>query len=1163
MLFLNPSRHDRIEKPGPNRPRRGFALVATLMMLILLAVMATGLLGLSSVTMRSESQGNALAEARANAHMGLMIAIGELQTSMGPDTRISAHAAALAKDPRIGIQLSPNTAKAWWLGVCSSDRTQNIGSATGKPVVWLVSGLDQTQSSGAQLTAALENPVVMYGENSINTAELTAGEPIRAGRINVTHPESGRPGAYAWFVEDEGMKGQLAATNPKLRNDLAAPLGGGVVPGTYGIGILENMDALAGRSPEEISRLGLTSVNSLALLDAPKPIVRDKRFGYTTRSRGVLSDVKNGGLKKDLTIAFENDQIFHSVFGYGNDGNEFPAKYILMDEAKFASSPDLRKNGYIHWEMLKDYYNIKRYIQSDSAGNQSLPMNVFVSAGLGWTGAADAAWPLYMNGQLGPHQIGNNPETAPLQRQFPYGDHTKLSVGWLDPLEHYKHSPVIPVLMRMQQNAWLERLDVAGQPYVRTNAQLWVSQYNPYNIWLSNNAMLSRGFSAIDFDHKGLRVERIDAQNKSHIEWLTRFYKGLLWRAQVSTSKPLMLGPGRSHFTAFQRDSNSRIENNSGYYWNGTFGDEVKDLTMESSYTDYRFFPEQSTANTLSFTFGSVNALTHGGGSGKPSLPGAANVHWYCLSQLFWKPYSWDGLGTKRISFPNIGLDDLNENAMGSFSLALRSTRESASGSGPAIRPLVDANVRAFLGNTRWDSPLNLNVLAAYSMENKNEVDEQIPQMHVQDAPKGYAYWGAGRDPVDGYDRVILFDIPRQDLVSLGQLQHANVGRFSYEPTYIIGNSYANPRIPLNAWSASVQDTLGARVGSAQRIAGNFNLYDASYLVNEVLWDGYTFTTIPQVADNRDAASEEKPDATHYTRLRNGLASLPNPRFLPYVPAGSTFDLATLQQATPAGQEKGGFYHNAGHVMVDGAFNVNSTSVDAWEAFLSGTHGLPWQKVNAKGVITGFQSGLDGVRFPRVQATLGSPMERDKLDENYWVGFRRLEQTEVRELAAAIVEEVEQRGPFLSMAEFINRKLVSGDHGKSGALQAALDATVNKDLDSNFEGKASHPNIAANSTQGAGFPGQLLQGDILQSLAPLMTVRSDTFTIRAYGEARSPDGSKVLAKAWCEATVQRYPDPVPGSQSGRDFLSELAKPSSEFGRRFGITSFRWLHPEEI
>jgi hypothetical protein len=260
----------------------------------------------------------------------------------------------------------------------------------------------------------------------------------------------------------------------------------------------------------------------------------------------------------------------------------------------------------------------------------------------------------------------------------------------------------------------------------------------------------------------------------------------------------------------------------------------------------------------------------------------------------------------------------------------------------------VDANIRALLGNTRWDSPLGLNVLAAYSVENKNEVDEQIPQMNVQDAPKGYAYWGAGRDPVDGYDRVILFDIPRQDLVSLGQLQHANVGRFSYEPTYVIGNSYANLRIPRDQWTASVRDTLGERVNSTQIIKDPFNLYDASYLVNEVLWDGYTFTTIPQVADNRDPASEMKPDDAHFVRLRSGEDSLPNPRFLPYEPAGSKFARETLQQSTPDGEESGGFHHNAGHLLVDGAFNVNSTSVDAWEAFLSGTHGLPYQRIMEK-----------------------------------------------------------------------------------------------------------------------------------------------------------------------------------------------------------------------
>ena len=111
---------------------------------------------------------------------------------------------------------------------------------------------------------------------------------------------------------------------------------------------------------------------------------------------------------------------------------------------------------------------------------------------------------------------------------------------------------------------------------------------------------------------------------------------------------------------------------------------------------------------------------------------------------------------------------------------------------------------------------------------------------------------GGGRQPGSGFDRVILFDVPRRDLLSLGQLQHASAGRFSYEPTYIVGNSYANPRISLANWKEGTTDTFStaARGISQWKIGGSFNLYDASYLVNELLWDSYTFTTIPQVADN-------------------------------------------------------------------------------------------------------------------------------------------------------------------------------------------------------------------------------------------------------------------------------------------------------------------------
>ncbi|MFK7852291.1 MAG: hypothetical protein AB8D78_15045, partial [Akkermansiaceae bacterium] len=450
-------------------------------------------------------------------------------------------------------------------------------------------------------------------------------------------------------------------------------------------------------------------------------------------------------------------------------------------------------------------------------------------------------------------------------------------------------------------------------------------------------------------------------------------------------------------------------------------------------------------------------------------------------------------------------------------------------------------------------------ILASYSLDSGGLVTEQFPQMSISDAPKGYHFWGAGRDPVDGYERVVLFDVPREDLVSVGQLQHANVGRFSYEPTYIVGNSYANLRIPQDDWKGAITDTFSTDSGPTNNnmpIPGTFNLYDASYLVNEVLWDSAIFTTIPQVNDNYGTVTMSKAIDADYESLRKGETFLANPRFLPYEPSGSKFDLATLQENTNA------YHHNAGHVMVDGAFNVNSTSIDAWEAFLSGTKGLPYLKLDGNGVVTGFEKDVDGVRFPRLKVSIGGPMETDSLDENFWTGFRSLKSDEIRELATEIVAEIKKRGPFLTMGEFVNRKLESGELGQRGALQSALDNTVNKDIDANFSGETNVSGIPANSTQGSGFPGQLLQGDILQALSPFMTVRSDTFTIRAYGETLSADGNTVLAKAWCEATVQRYPDPVNGATGG-DTLTELAKPTSKFGRAFRIISFRWLSPNEV
>lgn len=74
---------------------------------------------------------------------------------------------------------------------------------------------------------------------------------------------------------------------------------------------------------------------------------------------------------------------------------------------------------------------------------------------------------------------------------------------------------------------------------------------------------------------------------------------------------------------------------------------------------------------------------------------------------------------------------------------------------------------------------------------------------------------------------------------------------------------------------------------------------------------------------------------------------------------------------------------------------------------------------------------------------------------------------------------------------------------------------------------------------------------ILNQMEGVLQARSDTFRIRAYGEAINPAsalGKPIIeSTAYCEAIVQRTPDPAPGG----------------FGRKFVIVYFRWLGADDI
>ena len=95
-----------------------------------------------------------------------------------------------------------------------------------------------------------------------------------------------------------------------------------------------------------------------------------------------------------------------------------------------------------------------------------------------------------------------------------------------------------------------------------------------------------------------------------------------------------------------------------------------------------------------------------------------------------------------------------------------------------------------------------------------------------------------------------------------------------------------------------------------------------------------------------------------------------------------------------------------------------------------------------------------------------------------------------------------------------------------------------------------------------GAPGVVKQADILTPIAPYLSARSDSFLIRAAGQKVDANGV-VVARAFCEAVVQRVAEFVDSRNLPTTATAALNPLNRFFGRRFQIVSFRWLAPSEI
>ena len=352
-----------------------------------------------------------------------------------------------------------------------------------------------------------------------------------------------------------------------------------------------------------------------------------------------------------------------------------------------------------------------------------------------------------------------------------------------------------------------------------------------------------------------------------------------------------------------------------------------------------------------------------------------------------------------------------------------------------------------------------------------------IPDVPTPDAGRYYGHLGHSHSMSSPANlpttpRLALFDVPRQPMLSIAQFQHANLSWYSHSPAYIVGNSYATgqvarykkwgrvsriiwqpeaPESPRNYmdrskppigsefnhvygiisdwwWDSRNYDHgMGVLRDAHSEVEHQNVTIDQSVYANETLFDGYYFSSVPTEEVDSSFSQREIDDNTP---LRNG-------RLLYYRDKGQSPEISELRAPETA---------NA-NLLVNGMFNINSTSVAAWMAQLASLSGKTAKMLDVQDqhMLSGSAGSSQTINFSagkfpflRHTAPFGEeiPPASQGADPNddYWTGYVVLNKDQLRLLAEKMVTEVKIRGPFLSLADFINRRITKSPEvpGKPG-----------------------------------------------------------------------------------------------------------------------------------
>lgn len=1314
--------------------------------MILLSILAVGLLSLSAVTLRSSGQGSAQAEARANARMALMVAIGELQKQLGPDQRVSANGSILSESP----VRHPNWMGVWdsWIaGPLPETRNPNypspashhstIGSQPDDSMrpdyarkndffrSWLLS-LNPEEAvnpaaptllnlEGKTMPGQADEAVTLVGKGSLGES---AADSVSA-RLLPVKIGSSMGGRYGWWVGDESQKarilndsyhGQQLSTAGKIfRTQAPASKGTNTLPGFEGL------------LPTQQARLdGLPTQGSLDLVPGVSEVKRGEKnerasranfHDITLHSRQVLADVREGGLKRDLSAILERvidpeevydlqqvpglESQFRRASGIKASSSDAPGgdDFMLYRFDNLSRSFSPTGEASVPIQDLAAYYQLYDHYRPGWKGGvqfssfDSSPPNPLLSKGV-----------MVSNPDYG--ETSSDYEKYLRQHSAIYRSVYPVKIEFM---ASYITEPILPI--PTDPNADKYRLRIGFTPAMTfwnpNNVPVVMNKGNPDRasiMFREHPAPLQLTFTK----SAGYNGPAVGSPVTVQLNNITANQQSELYTLFISGNNPTVFQPGETKVFSMRHTSGTDSEMGSSYVdyqlrggrGSYTFSEAFQPfLEIVPGWNPEKFTRPNVTvsANTrrdttvLTFKETDYISTSIGIGSGREFATdftqksrhgrNAPGVMWHYRSYeirsrmfpggypnfMVFSPYRTAflsaglppaGNNLANTAFSNIVIpprrgqilvdsmrdpmnpsDDLPQaffyygvKAATEVHESNHATPASGVGSGRRFpsRPFTHSTVmKPEFIDTISGSPLyNIGWNWFFTPLN-NLQDVEIPISR-----NNHGYYGGGYTAENGTTHVVQQELPVVPPISIAALSHAQLSGYSLSSEgaaagygglqnlntseafrrntvlgfgglaprtlQAIGNSYAHPNIPkdkaITTWGRVFFQSTATPSPTPVPFA------DHSYLANKALWDDFFFSSITPVPDkNPIFASSPKSVGDVANGFFFSGEPLPNRRMVPFTRNLSQGSLTELVEEYDTFQ--GGFADKiAANIMVEGPFNINSTSVNAWKALFSSLKGKPVSYLDIADSVSN-QIKLGDETPQGVPVAMGSlPNDKphrgsqsDPGDPEQWKGSREITEREIDELAVAMVKQVKLRGPFLSLSEFINRRLdpgnsqISKDLSLKGALQAAIDdqtCSINEGFRNDLRRFSSKETAfvggvfpeAAEGPIAYGSAAYVDQADILRNLGTQLTPRGDTFVIRAYGDSLDAAGN-VVSRAWCEAVVQRLPDYIehrnPDHLSGNGDAPETkqAELTSDtnrvFGREIEIIAFRWLNASEI